>query len=130
MLAWLGKLFGDHQPKTNFRQVDWFNVDARWRSLEAMASGQDQAARKQALIQADMLVDSILKQAQVPGATMGERLKYMKGRIDHLAYRMLWQAHLKRNELVHDEGSFVADWEVKQHLENFSFGIAALRRVR
>lgn len=124
------KLFGGGRGKSGLRKVDWLAVEGKLRSLETMASSRDQATMKQLIIQADVLVDSILKEGAVKGSTFGERLKSLRGRMDNKAYGNLWKAHIKRNELVHEHGSFVADWELQQYWRFFKEGISALRGMR
>jgi hypothetical protein len=121
-------LFGKKRSsQAKFRAVDWLSVEAKWRLIDQMASTNDQAQKKQAIIQADMLVDDILKQAGVSGKTMGERLKSIVTVIPRDLYHQLWQAHKKRNELVHESGSFVADWELSQYLNSFRLAISEMR---
>lgn len=130
-MGFLQKLFGgSNSAKSSFRSVDWLEVEAKIRSLEQLAMLADQVNAKQLIIQSDILVDSIMKQAGVPGATMGERLKSLKTKLDRGVYSKLWQAHIKRNELVHDSGSFVAEWEKTQFFKAFKEGISAMRGVR
>ncbi|MBI4947991.1 hypothetical protein HY844_00310 [Candidatus Berkelbacteria bacterium] len=116
--------------QASFRKIDWLEVEGKIRSLEALSMQKDQANAKQLIIQADILVDSITKQAGVKGATFGERLKSLRGKIDRSVYSNLWQAHIKRNELVHDHGSFVAEWEKSKYYQAFKDAISAMRGLR
>lgn len=100
------------------------------RSLDAMAASTDQATIKQTIIQTDILVDTIMKEAGIRGATMGERLKSLRDDLPRHVYSPLWQAHIKRNELVHEHGSFVADWEKDKYLKAFKEAISAMRGIR
>lgn len=113
-----------------FRRVDWHAVEGRWVAIDQMAKSNDQAQKKQAIIQADMLIDDIFKQAGVAGNNMGERLKMVAGSLSKTVYNQLWQAHKKRNELVHESGSFVADWEIGQYLNGFRSATSELRGKR
>ncbi len=123
------KLFGlKDQP--SFKNVDWMEVDQRLRMLRSLSASSAQADAKQLLIQSDILVDSILKQAGVIGTTFGERLKTMKSMLPNPVYRKLWQAHIKRNELVHETGSFVADWEKTSHFNAFQEAVSTIRGLR
>lgn len=123
------KLFG-LKPKNSFKNVDWLAVEGKLRSLETMATSRDQATAKQVVIQADILVDSIMKEAGIRGETMGERLKALRTDLPKHIYSPLWQAHIKRNELVHEPGSFVAEWEIAKHFAAFKAGISAMRGIR
>lgn len=122
-------LQGKKQPKNSaqFRLVDWHAVEGRWMTIDQLAQSSDQAQKKQAIIQADMLIDDIFKQAGVVGNNMGERLKSIANLMSRSVYDQLWQAHKKRNELVHESGSFVADWELNQHLMSFRAATSELR---
>jgi hypothetical protein len=124
------KLLGIKPAGPNVRQVDWTEVEASWRAIEVLVATDNQINAKQALIQADVLVDSIMKQAGVGGGNFGERLKTLRPRLSPAVYRQLWQAHIKRNELVHEAGSFVAGWEREQYLRAFKDAIAAMRGMR
>ncbi len=69
-----------------------------WKKIEETYGLSDSGMRL-AVIDADKLVDHALKQTNVPGETMGDRLKrvnYLKS-IDNL-----WSAHKLRNKLVHE----------------------------
>lgn len=116
--------------KAQVNRVDWLAIEGQMRQLESLSQSKNQADYKQLIIQVDMLVDSILKQAQIPGGTMGDRIKAIKNRIDRKSYQQLWQAHIKRNELVHEAGSFVAEWEKNQYFQTYKSIISELRRLR
>jgi len=128
MSLW-ARLFGVN-PKASFKAVDWLAVEGKLRELEGLSISQAQANQKQLIIQADSLVDSVLKQGRVPGTNFGERLKSLRQHLPRTIYSNLWQAHLKRNELVHEPGSFVAEWELKKHFQSFKEAISTLRGVR
>lgn len=127
ILSWL---FQKPAPKPSFRNNNWLEVEAQIRHLELMATSNDQAQIKQLIMQADALVDSVLKAANVPGSNMGERLKYLNPILDRAVLNRLWAAHKKRNELAHELGSFVADWEKQTYWTAFREGIMAMRRLK
>lgn len=126
----IGLLLKGQGSRPSFRAVDWLEAEGKWRGVQAMASSSNQADIKQALIQADILIDSIMKQAGVGGTTFGERLKSARALLPHDVYQKLWKAHLKRNELVHEHGSFVADWEKQTHLAAFEQAMSAMRGLK
>ncbi len=127
-MGWFG--FGKKQPRIGFKSVDWLEVEGKLRSLDAMAASSDQAMAKQVIMQADMLVDFILKQGNVPGQTMGERLKSLQNVADRSTLNMLWGVHKKRNELAHESGSFVASWEKDKFYQDAKMAISNLRGLR
>lgn len=66
----------------------WQNVE----SIEAPLS----------IIEADKLVDNVLKKAGMRGESMGERLRASEKLVPHNAYNDMWEAHKVRNRLVHE----------------------------
>lgn len=113
-----------------FRKIDWLDVESRWRACQALAASKNQADVKQALIQADIMIDTIMKQAGVSGTSFGERLKVLRDKLPKHVYQKLWQAHIKRNELVHETGSFVAEWEKNTHLAAFEQAMSTMRGMK
>lgn len=127
-MGWFG--FGKKSSKLSFKTVDWMDVEGKLRSLDGMAASNDQAMAKQVIMQADMLVDLVMKQANVPGATMGERLKSLQSVADRSTLNMLWGVHKKRNELAHESGSFVQSWEKDKFYQDAKMAISNLRGIR
>ena len=58
------------------------------------------------LAEADALLDHALKSLAMPGATMGERLKFAAYKYPKIS--RVWNAHRLRNQLAH-EASFYLD---------------------
>jgi len=128
-MGWLDLIFGVPKKKTARAQVDWSSIDAEVFRLNQLASTKNQADAKQLIIQMDNLVDRALKQL-VEGQTMGERMKTIKFKLDRQTYDHLWKAHLKRNELVHEAGSFVSDWELQTYFAYFKQALNDLRVIK
>lgn len=126
---WHDLLFG-RNSSTVFRKIDWLDIESRWRSVQVLAQSPNQADLKQAIIQADIMIDTIMKQAGVRGTTFGERLKTLKEKLPRHVYQKLWAAHLKRNEVVHEQGSFVAEWEKQTHIPAFEQAMNVIRGMK
>jgi len=107
-------------------KIDWLEIEARQRQVDQLASQNNQLAFKQTIIESDKLVDSIMKQL-ISGATFADRLKALRAKFPRNAYDQIWKAHLKRNELVHDHNSFVADWELSKHMRAYRETVSILR---
>ncbi len=129
-MSWWRRFFLLGSSGYSAASVDWLAVEGSWRLLESQQALKDQANRKQVLTGADSLIDSILKQGGASGLTMGERLKTLGQKMPKDAYQKLWRAHIKRNEIVHESGSFMADWEADQHFQSYKQAISALRAIR
>lgn len=94
-----------------------------WKQIEQSAK-QGPMGQKIAIIEADKLVDNVLKSMLVPGETMGERLK-MAGHT-HRQLRDVWPAHRVRNRLVHETDYVLQEGEVKHALEGFRRALQTL----
>ena len=87
-------------------------VNARWEEVQRHITSTREAEWKFAVIEADKVVDDILKNSY-PGETMGERLMNIsQGQLETL--NGLWEAHKIRNRLVHDANYFLRYAEAKR----------------
>ncbi|OGN00985.1 MAG: hypothetical protein A3I26_02540 [Candidatus Yanofskybacteria bacterium RIFCSPLOWO2_02_FULL_43_10] len=88
-------------------------LNARWDEIERHINSTREAEWKFAVIEADKLVDELLKGAGFPGDTMGDRLMNIQpGQLTTL--QNLWEAHKIRNRLVHDVNYFLRYTEAKR----------------
>lgn len=81
-----------------------------------------------AVLEADKLLDYILKSKRFKGETMGERLKSAREKMSYEAYNAAWQAHKIRNEMVHNSGFEVTDFIARDAIKNFNEAIDDLTR--
>ena len=87
-------------------------VNARWEEVQRHITSTREAEWKFAVIEADKVVDDILKNS-FPGETMGERLMNIdRSQLEKL--NALWEAHKIRNRLVHDTNYFLRYAEAKR----------------
>src|SRR3989344_769417 len=76
-------------------------LGSKWDEIQRHLNSTKEAEWKFAVIEADSLVDYVLKSSGYPGDTMGERLKNMdKSQV--VTLDGLWEAHKIRNRLTHD----------------------------
>ena len=88
-------------------------LNVRWEEIEKHINSTREAEWKFAVIEADKLVDELLKSAGVLGDTMGDRLMNIQpGQLTTL--QNLWEAHKIRNRLVHDTNYFLRYTEAKR----------------
>lgn len=95
-----------------------------WTEIEKNAEHGLMGA-KLAVIEADKLVDGVLRSMLIPGETMGERLK--AAQYSYPDIRKVWTAHKLRNQLVHDSAFEITSSQAKHALKDFH---AALRTLR
>jgi hypothetical protein len=93
----------------------------RWEQIEQTAT-QGVMGSKLAIIEADKLLDQVLRSMAMPGETLGERLKSTAYRYPNI--RNVWGAHRLRNQLVHDTSFEMGTRQARHALDDFK---AALR---
>ena len=73
----------------------------KWKDIVVKAESHIESDRKMAVIEADKLMDELIKRIGFKGKDMGERLKQINSsQISNI--NDIWQAHKIRNNLVHD----------------------------
>lgn len=89
----------------------------RWLEIERQLKKDDQRSCQFAVVEADKLLDTALKERGVRGETMGERLKAAK---DQLSSRdAVWRAHKLRNQIVHEADVKMSYDAARQALAGF-----------
>jgi hypothetical protein len=82
-----------------------------------------------AIIDADKLVDNVLKKANVRGESMGERLRAVEKLVPRNVYNDMWEAHKIRNRLVHEiDSSFKGNvGEILLTMKRFLIALGAFK---
>ncbi len=101
---------------------------SKWEEVVRHIGSDREAEWKFAIIEADKLVDELLKSAGYPGDTMGERLMNIeKGQL--LSLEGLWEAHKIRNKLAHDSNYFLRYSEARRVIELYKAALQELQVV-
>ena len=91
-------------------------VTSKWSEIMRHLDSEKEAEWKFAIIEADKLVNDLLKSAGYHGDSMGERLMSIeKGQL--LSLEGLWEAHKVRNKLAHETNYFLRYAEVRRTLD-------------
>lgn len=77
--------------------------------IEQMIQSDNRYEVSQALMEADKLVDYILKLMGYKGETFADRLRSAQGMIEASIYDGIWQGHKIRNILAHEHGNLSLD---------------------
>lgn len=108
----VSKLFS----KNGFGVFPAGELEKRWREVEEMDP-------KYALVEADKLVDVVLKKAQIEGMSMADRIRKTEKLVPRQVYQDLWHAHKMRNEMVHEMDKYISEdesknaiWKMKKYL--------------
>ncbi len=88
-------------------------LGARWQEILKHIESTNEGEWKFAVIEADKLVDDLLRSSGFPGETMGERLVNID-KSQLVSLDRLWEAHKTRNRLVHDANYFLRYAEAKK----------------
>lgn len=76
--------------------------------IEKMAQSDSIYELRHAVIEADKLVDFVLKKKGYSGETFADRLRNAEKYIDHATYQKLWDAHKIRNAVAHSQENISA----------------------
>lgn len=94
-----------------------------WKAIEQSVT-QDPASWQLAVLNADKILDRALKERNMKGSTMGERM-VSAGRI-FTKRDYVWAAHKLRNRLAHEENVKLSQKLTKQALASFKQGLKDL----
>lgn len=98
----------------------------KWREIEQLMQLGSPSNYGRAILEADKLLDHLLKAHRAPGLTMGDRLKASENKFSKEAYNSAWNGHKVRNELVHNSQYEVTDFVARAAVDNFRKAIEEL----
>jgi hypothetical protein len=98
-------------------------VKTKWAELQAMA-GSGPSGLKNALFEADKLLDYCMMGQGFTGETMGDRLKSGGNRFSNL--NAIWAAHKLRNQLAHEVEIDTVAPQIKQAITDLGQGMRDL----
>lgn len=90
----------------------------QWNSILKKASLGSPDSFRVAIIEADALVDRLLKQIGFKGDTIGDRLQKLDAN-ELASIDRIWRAHKVRNHLVHTTGYRISSNEAKTVLDDY-----------
>lgn len=85
-----------------------FKADPRWEHVERMTESVNPSDWRQAIIEADILLEEILTKIGYDGLTIGDKLKNVEPS-DMATLDDAWKAHRVRNRIAHDGVAFKVD---------------------
>lgn len=94
-------VYGTIEEEAHEKQVD----HARFAHVMSLIESAHESDWRQAIIEADIMLDDLLKQLKVEGSTIGDRLK----NVDKSTFKTLdnaWTAHKVRNEIAHKGSAY------------------------
>lgn len=121
-MSLLTRLFGPKKLTAKRGVVSSFDRDQvreRWEKIEELKNAGRPSASREAVIEADKLVDFALDKIYPGNNTAAERLKLAKEMFASFRqdYENLWYAHKIRNEMVHTVGFELPTVEARNILD-------------
>jgi hypothetical protein len=96
-----------------------------WEKIKNRMKRGGDAEMRLAVIEADQLLDAMLKKMGVPGSTMSERLKTLRPwQLENLPD--VWVAHKIRNRLVHEPSAKISPYEAENVLQIYEKALKSL----
>lgn len=100
-------------------------VSREWERLKTRLRRGGDAELRLAVIEADQLLDAMLKRIGFSGDTMGERLERIKPwQLSNLPE--VWVAHKMRNRLVHEPQTHITPYEAETALQIYEKALKSL----
>ena len=122
------KLGGIKNLYASFEPAKGGAVQSKWEEIVRHSRSSHEAEWKLAIIEADKLVDDLLKSTGYPGETMGDRLMSIeRGQFESL--NGLWEAHKIRNKLVHETSYFLRFAEAQRALQLYEKTLKELQAI-
>lgn len=85
----------------------------KWQKIVAKSESVNESDWRLAIIEADIMLDDLLMQLQLPGETMGDKLKAVEPS-DFLTLDQAWEAHKARNMIAHEGDFLINQREVRR----------------
>lgn len=109
--------------KRGGKTLDQQKYRTRWLEITQNA-GSTSETWQFAIMSADKLLDSALRDRGVAGETLGERLKNAKPYLSNID--SVWRAHKLRNRIAHDDGVKVSQRQAGEALKIFKKALTDL----
>ncbi len=80
-------------------------ANPRWQHIESLANGASASHWREAIIEADIMLDDVLGRRGYVGDGVGEKLKTIES-ADLSTLQDAWEAHKVRNQIAHEGSAF------------------------
>lgn len=110
---------------TEFMKTESFpreERNARWEGVKKRMASNHPSDWKLAVIEADSIMDELLKRMGYEGINMGERLRQIEPS-DFDSLQAVWKAHKLRNRIAHEPETAVTKSEAEYAIELFERGL-------
>jgi len=99
-----------------FSRLDEKRVLRAWQKVKARLATQQEAERRLAVVEADLILDEVIKISGYQGETMGDRLKQLTpANLSNI--ERVWRAHKIRNRIVHEPDFAITSMEAEEMVD-------------
>ncbi len=81
-------------------------IQTKWEKIVKLSESINQSDWRLAIIESDIILDDLLEKLQLPGDTMGDKLKAVE-KSDFVTLDEAWEAHKARNMIAHEGSDFL-----------------------
>jgi hypothetical protein len=103
-------LYSDSLPVPNLPVVENPEVEdvsiRRWKNIQNLIQSHNLNDWKQAIIEADIMLDEMLDKMGYHGESVGDKLKQIEAS-DFLTLNQAWEAHKVRNQIAHKGSNYI-----------------------
>ena len=110
--------FRKGRKKGGLSSRDQAEINTKKQEIRKLVSGDNEYELKHAVMEADKLVDHVLKLKGYNGETFADRLRNAQQFIDHNTYQAIWTGHKTRNALAHEHDAKLSKEELKSAINN------------
>ncbi|MDB5178782.1 MAG: hypothetical protein JWN01_725 [Patescibacteria group bacterium] len=105
---------GHHQPAPSLTRDQ---IATRWVTIQGMAAQGGGNGLRNAIMEADKLLDHYMRSSGAAGDTMADRLRSSQNRLSDR--NSVWRAHKLRNALAHEVGFDLVASQAREALADF-----------
>lgn len=88
-------------------------TEEKWEKIVKLSESENTSDWRSAIIEADIMLDDLLKKLQLPGDTIGDKLKAVE-KSDFVTIDLAWEAHKARNTIAHQSDILMNKREVRR----------------
>ena len=103
---------------SNMKSIEESESERKWQKIKQRLEKDWASESKLAIIEADKLLDGMLKRMGYGGESLGERLKQLEEKMLP-NIEQIWEAHKIRNNLVHDPDYKLSLNEAKKAIDTY-----------
>lgn len=107
-LAEKAKIYPADMKAVSINEPVKTETETKWEKIVKLSESENQSDWRLAVIEADIMLSDLLDKLQLPGETMGDKLKAVE-KSDFQTIDSAWEAHKFRNQIAHQGQDFLVN---------------------